>query len=99
MTDVPAGKPGPAAPTISVKINDETHRGVYSNKVIIAHNADEFILDFVVDFPPGPQIVARVVTAPGHVLALLEALGENISRYEKQHGRIRKPGAPPRANA
>ena len=99
MSDTPGAKRPGEAPTISIKINDETHRGVYANKVIIAHSAEEFILDFVADFPPGPQIVSRVITAPAHALALLEALNENTSRYERQHGRIRKPGAPPSAKA
>ncbi len=97
MSEAPGAKRGPEGPTISIKISDETHRGVYANKVIIGHTSEEFILDFVADFPPGPQIVARVITAPAHAVAFLEALKENVGRFEQQHGAVRRPraAAPP----
>ncbi len=82
---------------IDIKINDETHRGVYANKLIVAHSRDEFILDFVADLPPGPQIVARVITTPGHLRAFLETLRENLSRWERKSGG--PPGMVPRADA
>lgn len=91
MSDAPGAKRGSESPTISIKISDETHRGVYANKVIIGHTHEEFILDFIADFPPGPQIVSRVITSPAHAMALLEALRENVGRYEKQYGAIRRP--------
>lgn len=74
--------------TLNIKIADEVQRGVYANKLIVAHSRDEFILDFVVDFPPGPQIVSRVITTPAHARAITEALTQNLSRYEQQHGNI-----------
>jgi hypothetical protein len=83
--------------SVSLHINEETRRGVYANKAIIAHSRDEFILDFVSDLPPSGQIVARVITAPTHAKALMEALRENIERYEKSHGEIpRTRREPPR---
>ncbi|MBP7147941.1 MAG: DUF3467 domain-containing protein [Acidobacteria bacterium] len=78
-------------PSVTLKISEEIQRGAYANKVIVAHSRDEFVFDFVADFPPGPQIVARVITAPAHAAALLEALGENLARYERQHGPIHRP--------
>lgn len=93
------GPQGAPEPQMTVKISDETHRGVYANRVIIAHSSEEFILDFVADLPPGPQIVARVITTPGHARAFLEALGENVQRYEQQFGAIRRPLGPPRTEA
>ncbi len=79
---------------VNIAISEETHRGVYANKVLAAHSRDEFILDFVADFPPGAQIVSRVITAPAHAKALLETLQDNVSRYEREHGPIR-PARPP----
>jgi hypothetical protein len=85
---------------MDIKIEGDVHKGVYANKVIVAHSRDEFILDFVADFPPGPQIVARVITAPAHAQALLDALGENLQRYESRHGKVpRRAAPPPRADA
>ncbi len=84
----------------NIGISEETHRGVYANKVIVAHSREEFILDFVADFPPGPQIVARVITAPTHARALLDTLAENLARYERQHGEIpRRASSTPRPAA
>ncbi len=88
---------GPAQ--LTVKISDETHRGLYANRVIIAHSGEEFVLDFVADLPPGPQVVSRIITSPSHAVALVEALSENIGRYQAQYGPIRRPGAPPKADA
>lgn len=86
----------PQQQTVSIKISDEVHKGVYANQVIIAHSRDEFVMDFVADFPPGAQIVARVITSPAHAAALLEALGENLHRYERAHGAVpRRPSSPP----
>ncbi|MDQ7006783.1 MAG: DUF3467 domain-containing protein [Acidobacteriota bacterium] len=88
----------PTARSVNISISEQAHKGVYANKVIVAHSADEFILDFVADFPPGPQIVSRVITAPAHARALLATLRENLERFERQHGPIRRrsgPGTPP----
>lgn len=86
----------PGGQQVTIKISDEIHRGVYANQVIIAHSRDEFVLDFVADFPPGAQIVARVITSPAHAASLLDALGENLHRYERSHGTIRRaPHTPP----
>lgn len=86
---------------LDIKMNPDTHRGVYANKSLVAHSQDEFVLDFVSDLPPGPEIVARVVTSPAHARALADALNENLARYERQHGPIRRKaqGAPPAADA
>lgn len=94
MSDSPETK-RPQTPAVSIKISDDVHKGVYANQVIIAHSKDEFVFDFVADFPPGAQIVARVISSPAHAAALLDALGENLHRYERSHGPIRKASAPP----
>lgn len=98
MSDDPVSrKPQPPAGTMTIKIKDELQPGVYSNKAIIAHSRDEFVFDFLADFPPGPALVARIVTAPAHAAAFLEALRDNIARYEAQHERIRRPPSGPHA--
>lgn len=94
--DEPRSKP--KRPGVDVKIEPEIHRGVYANKVIVAHSRDEFILDFIADLPPGPRIVARVVTTPGHAKAFVRTLSENVRRYESNFGEIEESSprqAPP----
>jgi hypothetical protein len=78
----------PKKKSLNLNIDQETRRGVYANKAIVAHSRDEFIVDFVSDLPPAAQIVARVVTAPAHAKALAQTLAENVQRYERKHGEI-----------
>lgn len=98
MSDEPRGQRPAGAPEMTVKISEEMQRGVYANRMIVAHSAEEFVIDFVADLPPGPQIVARVVTAPAHLHAFAAALAENLQRYEDAYGPVRRassPQAPP----
>jgi hypothetical protein len=100
MSDTPAARPQP--PQLTIKISEEMQRGVYANRVVIGHTRDEFVFDFIAELPPGPTVVARIITAPAHAVALLDALTENIGRYEKDHGAIRRghpPMPPPRFTA
>jgi len=92
MSDKPAARP--QAPQLTIKISEEMQRGVYANRVVIGHTRDEFVFDFIAELPPGPCVVARVITAPAHAAALLDALAENIGRFEKDHGTIRRGGPP-----
>ncbi|MCU0232316.1 MAG: DUF3467 domain-containing protein [Acidobacteria bacterium] len=92
MSDKPAARP--QNPQLTIKISEEMQRGVYANRVVIGHTRDEFVFDFIAELPPGPCVVGRIITAPAHAAALLEALAENVARYEKDHGAIRR-GAPP----
>lgn len=98
MSSRDTGNQPPKTKSVNLQIDEQTRRGVYANKGILAHSRDEFILDFVSDLPPGPQIVARIITAPAHAKALLQTLQENISRYEQNHGVIevhsRRPPTP-----
>jgi hypothetical protein len=79
---------------LNVKISDETHRGTYANQMVVAHTRDEFVMDFLVTFPPGPQVVARLVTAPGHLKRILLALEDNLRQYEEKYGPVEPAPAP-----
>jgi hypothetical protein len=83
--------------TMNVKIGDEVRRGAYANKLMTAHSDQEFVLDFIADFPPGPEIVARVITSPGHLRSFIDALSANLARYESRFGGPGSSGSgPPR---
>ncbi len=73
---------------IQIKANDEVIKGVYSTLAQFAHSREEFILDFMMTFPPQPQVVSRVIISPSHAKRMLKALVENIKRYEGQYGTI-----------
>ena len=85
MTDQP--KP---EPQLQIKADEKELQGVYSNLVMIHHNAEEFTLNFIYVFPNAPQgkLMSSVIISPAHAKRLLRALAENISRYESQFGAI-----------
>lgn len=79
---------------LNLEIKPEIAKGTYSNLAIISHSRSEFIIDFA-EMLPGmqrPDISNRIVMSPDHAKMLLNALAENITKYENQFGRIELPG-------
>lgn len=79
---------------IQVRMPENLQGGVYCNNLMIAHNKEEFIMDFLFIVPPAGTITSRVITSPGHMKRILAALQENIDKYEKTFGEIQKPPDP-----
>ena len=69
-------EPKAAEPRIDIKIGDEELKGRYSNLLRIAHTREEFILDFIHLVPPQGVVTARIVTSPGHLKRIVQALAE-----------------------
>ncbi len=78
-------------PQISVELGEKESEGIYSNMVLISHSPAEFIMDFARVLPgvPKTKVFARIVMTPAHTKMFLEALKENVGRYEAQHGPIK----------
>lgn len=79
---------------VNVKISDEELKGRYSNLLRIAHTREEFILDFINLVPPQAVVSARIVTSPGHLKRIIQALHSNLKRYEETHGEIHEAPDP-----
>lgn len=79
---------------INVELSEEMAEGVYSNLVMIAHSNSEFILDFIRLMPgvPKAKVKARIIVTPEHAKRLLEALKDNINKFEEAHGPIQNSG-------
>jgi Protein of unknown function (DUF3467) len=77
---------------MQIKADEKELQGLYSNLMMIHHNAEEFTLNFVYIFPNGNQgkLLSSVIVSPGHAKRIWRALGENISRYETQFGNIKE---------
>ena len=75
---------------IGINIDPAIAGGTDSNLAIISHSQSEFIMDFAVNMPglPGPKVGSRVIMTPEHAKRLLNALAENIGKYENQFGTI-----------
>jgi hypothetical protein len=81
---------------INIELKEEVAQGTYSNLAIITHSSSEFILDFVRVMPgvPKAEVKSRVILTPEHAKRLLHALNDNIEKYEKMHGPIKKIDGP-----
>jgi uncharacterized protein (DUF1778 family) len=81
---------------INIELKEDVAQGIYSNLAIITHSSSEFILDFVRVMPgiPKAEVKSRIILTPEHAKRLLHALGENIEKYEKMHGSIKKIDGP-----
>ena len=79
---------------ISLEIRPEVAKGTYSNLAIITHSHSEFIIDFATILPglPKPDISNRIVMTPEHAKRLLNALMDNVTKYEAQFGLINLGG-------
>jgi hypothetical protein len=75
---------------LNIELSDETAEGIYSNLAIITHSHSEFILDFVKIMPgiPKAKVKARIILTPQHAKRLLNALKDNISKFEDSFGPI-----------
>ncbi len=83
---------------MQIAAENDTRRGVYSNLALIAHRQEEFIIDFLFIDPQAqtPQadqalLASRIILNPGHMKRLYHAIGDNISKYEKNFGKIVLP--------
>jgi hypothetical protein len=81
-------QPGPAM------ISSPDLKPVYANLVRIGHTPMELVFDFACMFPgqPQSQILSRVIMAPLGAKLFLQALTENLARYEAAFGEINLPG-------
>ena len=69
---------------LQIDLSPEVSKGIYSNFAIISHSKTEFVADFAL-------VGSRVILAPEHAKRLLSALNDNITRYEKEFGKIEMP--------
>lgn len=90
-------KDNPKQGQINIELDDKIAEGTYSNLAIINHSVSEFVVDFVNIMPgvPKNKVKSRIILTPQHVKRLHKALGENISRFEKAHGKIKDYEQPP----
>jgi hypothetical protein len=75
---------------INVELTEAMAEGEYVNLAMIAHSQSEFVIDFIKMMPgiPKARVKSRVILTPDHVVRLLNALKENISKYEEVYGPI-----------
>jgi len=77
---------------LDIHLSEEIAQGIYSNLAIITHSNAEFIMDFVVMMPgvPKANVRSRVVMTPQNAKRFLNALAENIKKFEEHNGLIKE---------
>lgn len=75
---------------LNIELSEEVAEGTYSNLAIITHSNSEFVVDFVKVMPgvPKAKVKSRIVLTPQHAKRLLNALQDNIDKFESAHGTI-----------
>ena len=84
----------PQQQQINVELGEKEAEGIYSNLAILTHSPAEFVIDFTRVLPgvPKAKVLARIITTPQHARLLLNALKDNIEKYEKSFGEIKIHG-------
>ncbi len=79
---------------LNIELSNEVAEGIYSNLAVISHSATEFIVDFIRVMPGMPKapVKSRVIMTPENAKRLLNALQDNVSKYENHFGKIKEPG-------
>lgn len=76
---------------INIEISEEIAEGQYVNLAIITHSHAEFVVDFVSVMPgtPKSKVKSRIILTPQHAKRLLNALADNINKFEDINGVIK----------
>jgi len=81
-------KPEPSQ-QIPINTGDSMSRGNYSNGMLVTHNPEEFMIDWLLHSPNGVHLVSRIIVSPGHVRRIVDALSGNLRKYEDRFGPVR----------
>jgi hypothetical protein len=79
-----------------IKINfpPQLQGGAYANNMMVAHTKEEFIMDFMMVVPPTGAVTSRVIISPGHMKRIINALQDNVKKYEASFGTIQAAEEP-----
>ena len=75
---------------LNIELNEEVAEGIYANLAIITHSHSEFVVDFIRVMPnvPKAKVQSRIIMTPQHAKRLMNALRENIGKFEQAYGNI-----------
>ena len=76
---------------LNIEISEEVAEGQYANLAIITHSHAEFVVDFVSVMPgtPKSKVKSRIILTPQHAKRLLNALADNLNKFEDANGKIK----------
>lgn len=76
---------------LNIELTEQVAEGIYSNIAVINHSHSEFVVDFIQMMPgvPKAKVKSRIILTPQHAKRLMNALRDNIAKFENQHGEIK----------
>ena len=76
---------------LNIELSEEIAEGIFSNLAIITHSNTEFVLDFIRVMPgiPKAKVKSRIILTPEHAKRLINAMQDNIEKFEAVNGRIK----------
>lgn len=82
---------------IQIQLDEEVAQGVYVNLALVNHTETEFTIDVLYLQPQQPKakVRSRIISSPKHTKRMLQALQENVRRYEERFGPIDLSGPNP----
>ncbi len=88
-------EPNPVPQQINIELPKDLE-AMYTNFAIINHSPSEIVIDFARLLPavPTARIYTRILMTPLNARLLLQALQDNLAKYEAQYGEIRVPAQP-----
>ena len=77
-------------PVHSTELNlpDHIKGGVYSNKVVVTHTKEEFVVDFIMVASSGGAVTSRVILNPAHMKRIVAELHDDVVKYQEKFGKI-----------
>jgi hypothetical protein len=79
---------------VKISFPPQLQGGVYSNNMVVTHTKEEFVMDFLMVIPPVGAVTSRVIISPGHMKRIINALQENVKKYETRFGVIQAAEEP-----
>ena len=79
---------------INIKAQDEVLRGQYANMMQATYTREEFVLDFMLTLPPQGELISRIIVSPAHMKRIVQALADNLTKYEQSFGVLEEASEP-----
>ena len=71
---------------VGARLPERVAQGVFSTGVIVMEGSDEFVVDFFQGLNRPPRVATRVVMSPNVMGQFINALRENLQRFEQAFG-------------
>jgi hypothetical protein len=77
-----------------IKLADNIPGAEYANFMQVSHTKEEFMLMFANIAGLTGRVVGKIITSPGHLKRIINALQQNVKMYEDKFGEIKEAEAP-----